>query len=58
MVARFKRFRAALRQETGQGLPEYALILGLVAVFCMATLQLLGDNIASVLNVIAQTINP
>ena len=59
MAALFRRSRAALfREETGQGLPEYALILGLIAVFCMATLTFLGDQIASVLTVISNTISP
>ena len=59
MTALLRRARAALfGQETGQGLPEYALILGLIAVFCMAALTFLGEGIASVLNVISETITP
>lgn len=34
-------------QEEGQGLAEYALILGLIAIVCIGALGLLGDAIAN-----------
>jgi Flp pilus assembly pilin Flp len=33
--------------EAGQGLAEYALILGLIAVVCIGALSALGVNIAT-----------
>ena len=36
------------RQDRGQGLVEYALIIALVAVVVIATLILLGPQIASI----------
>lgn len=40
-VAAFKS-----REEEGQGLAEYGLILALIAVVCIAALTLLGTGIA------------
>ncbi|MGD9934551.1 MAG: Flp family type IVb pilin [Dehalococcoidia bacterium] len=40
------RFRNRLTQESGQGLAEYALILGLVAAVCVGALSGLGGAIA------------
>jgi pilus assembly protein Flp/PilA len=44
------------RDEQGQGLAEYALILVFVAIVVIAALTLLGSNISSVLNSLATTI--
>ena len=44
-------------KEEGQGLAEYALILVLVAIVCVAALLLLGGNINSVLCNVADVIN-
>jgi pilus assembly protein Flp/PilA len=44
------------RQEEGQALVEYALILALIAVICVGALQLLGGNINSKLNSIANSL--
>jgi pilus assembly protein Flp/PilA len=42
---------AALRDdEEGQALLEYALILSLVALVCVAALTLLGTNVSNLLN--------
>jgi len=46
------RIRAA-REEDGQALVEYALILALVSVVSIAALTLLGGNVSSILNNIA-----
>jgi len=35
------------RDEEGQGLAEYGLILALIAVVCIAALELLGTGISS-----------
>jgi pilus assembly protein Flp/PilA len=50
MVEIYKRIR---RQEEGQALVEYALILSLIAVFCIGALTLLGQNVNNILNTIA-----
>ena len=50
MVEIYKRIR---RQEEGQALVEYALILSLIAVFCIGALALLGQNVNNILNTIA-----
>ena len=44
------RDRLAERGGAGQGLAEYALILALVAVLCVAGLSFLKDGITSVLS--------
>lgn len=38
------------KKKKGQSLAEYGLILALVAVFCIAALQLLGGSITTMLN--------
>ncbi len=40
-------------REDGQALVEYALILSLIAVVCIAALTLLGGNVNNILNQIA-----
>jgi pilus assembly protein Flp/PilA len=44
------------KDEEGQGLAEYGLILALIAVVCIAALTLLGGNIAGILNQLAGSI--
>jgi pilus assembly protein Flp/PilA len=44
------------RDERGQGLAEYALILALIAVIVIGAVTLLGVNINSILSTIATTI--
>ena len=44
------------RDERGQGLAEYALILALIAVVVIAAVTLLGTNINTILSTIAVTI--
>ena len=41
-------FMKALRNEKGQGLTEYALIIALVAIVAVAALTLLGGQIDSI----------
>lgn len=48
--------RRFLRDELGQGLVEYALIVFLIAVVVIAILLLLGPQIANIFNSIYQTI--
>jgi len=42
-----------IRNEEGQGLAEYALILALIAIVAIGAVTLLGGNITSILNSIA-----
>jgi pilus assembly protein Flp/PilA len=42
--------RTFLADEHGQGLAEYGLILGLVAVLCIAAVSFLSTNIRGVLS--------
>jgi pilus assembly protein Flp/PilA len=46
-----------LREEEGQALVEYALILALIAVFAIAALQALGGSVASILQQISDSIS-
>jgi pilus assembly protein Flp/PilA len=44
------------RDEEGQGLAEYALILALIAIIAIAALVLLGTQISTILNTIQEAI--
>jgi pilus assembly protein Flp/PilA len=46
-----------VRREEGQALVEYALILSLISVVAVAALKLIGTNVTSVLNKIANDIS-
>jgi Flp pilus assembly pilin Flp len=46
-------FTRALRDESGQGLSEYALILFFVAIVAIAALTFLGSDISSILSNVA-----
>jgi pilus assembly protein Flp/PilA len=48
--------RLRLRDEEGQALVEYALILALIAVFAIGALQALGTSVSDTLNAIASAI--
>ena len=48
-----EKFIATLKQEEGQALAEYGLILALIAVICIGALTLLGGNVSTTLNNIA-----
>jgi Flp pilus assembly pilin Flp len=54
LMTLFHRLRQ--RDEDGQALVEYALILGLIAVCAIGALQLLGTNVSSVLQTIADDV--
>jgi pilus assembly protein Flp/PilA len=49
----FKKFLVRVKDEKGQALAEYGLILALIAVVCVAALILLGGNISTTLGNIA-----
>jgi len=44
-------------EEEGQGLAEYALILGLIAIVAIISLIFLGDTIADLMSHIGATID-
>jgi pilus assembly protein Flp/PilA len=44
------------RQEEGQGLAEYALILALIAVVAIVALLFLGGNISTVLSDVGNSV--
>ena len=48
------RLRAYTREPSGQGMAEFALILALVAVLCVAALTLFGREIGEILLDIAE----
>jgi Flp pilus assembly pilin Flp len=45
--------RSAATSEEGQALVEYALIIGLIAIFAIGSLTLLGQNVDGVLKLVA-----
>jgi Flp pilus assembly pilin Flp len=47
---------ASLRNEEGQGLAEYALILFFIAVVAIAALTFLGSDISSLLSKVATSL--
>jgi pilus assembly protein Flp/PilA len=48
--------QAVQRDEEGQGLAEYALILALIAIVAIAALLFLGSQIADILSTIGEAI--
>ena len=52
----FKRFRAMVKDEKGQALAEYGLILALIAVICIIALQTLGGGVNNALTAIANAV--
>ena len=52
----FQAFVRGRRDEQGQGLAEYALILGLLAVVAIAALVFLGTTISLLLSQIGATL--
>jgi pilus assembly protein Flp/PilA len=49
-------FNPLRQREEGQALVEYALILSLIAIFCVGALTLLGQNVNNILNTIANAL--
>jgi pilus assembly protein Flp/PilA len=51
------RFLAALRRdENGQGLAEYALILALIAIVAIIALIFLGGQVSSILSTVGNSV--
>jgi len=56
-MAFISTFLAALRRdEEGQGLAEYALILALIAIVAILALIFLGSQISSILSTVGESI--
>ena len=56
-MALITSFLAGLRRdEEGQGLAEYALILALIAIVAIIALIFLGGQVSSILNTVGQSI--
>jgi pilus assembly protein Flp/PilA len=49
-MERLRRVRAALSNDDGQGLAEYALILALIAIIAIVALVFLGGAISDILS--------
>ena len=49
--------RARFDEERGASLVEYALLVALIAVVCIAAITLLGNNASSKFNSVATSIN-
>ena len=47
---------ALTRDEEGQGLAEYALILALIAIVAIIALLFLGGQISTILNTVGQSV--
>lgn len=46
-----------VREEEGQGLVEYALIIGLIAIVAIVALTLSGGSVSKMFNSIGTTLN-
>ena len=56
-MARIQSFLATLRRdESGQGLAEYALILALIAIVAIIALIFLGGQISQILSTVGNSI--
>ena len=56
-MALFTALLASLRRdEEGQGLAEYALILALIAIVAIVALLFLGGQISSILNTVGKSV--
>jgi pilus assembly protein Flp/PilA len=49
--------REFARDDAGQGMAEYALLAGLIAVVAIAAITLLGGNISTTMNNIATAVS-
>ncbi len=56
-LTRLRRLVDRFRDDDGQGLAEYALILALIAIVSIVALIFLGTQVSDKLNVIGSTLN-
>jgi pilus assembly protein Flp/PilA len=50
--------RAKVRSERGASLVEYALLVSLIAVVCIASVRFVGTNASSTFSKVGTSINP
>ena len=55
-MARIDHLLTSLRQDEGQGLAEYALILALIAIVAIVALLFLGGQVSGILNAVGQSV--
>ena len=53
MKVRADRQRLLAREESGQDLLEYALLVALIAIFCVGAISVAGGSVEDVFNTIA-----
>ena len=51
----FARFT---REEIGQDLVEYALLLGIITVLCVVAIQTIGTQVAEIYNAVVGIVTP
>lgn len=56
LMSKVLAVKEELRSERGQGMVEYALILGLISVVCIVALGLISGDIKAIFNSIATTL--
>ena len=56
VVNKLRDLLASLTRQRGQGLAEYALILGLIAIVAIVALIFLGSQISGTLNIVGEAI--
>ncbi len=52
-----KNFKAFLKDENGQGMAEYGLIIALIAVVCIAAMIFLGGSISDKFQLVGEEID-
>ena len=55
LIAQLRKLPVWVRNQSGQGLAEYALILGLIAIVSILALIFLGSQISDKLSVIGNS---
>ena len=50
------KLRSLGRRDEGQDLLEYALLVALIALFCVGAIKLAGENVSTIFNNIAKAL--
>jgi pilus assembly protein Flp/PilA len=56
MYQLLERLMSLVRRDEGQDLLEYALLIALIAIVCVAAITLAGQNVMNVFNQIAAAV--